>query len=251
MRRVRYGRWVIGLVLVGLFLPLAVRGAGHSWEPVPWYQTDRGATDLAPDPATTRQAVVQVYGAPTYGWRGVFAVHTWIALKPENAPRYARWEVVGWGGGRVVRRDRAGPDDRWYGRRPALLVEHRGAVAEALIPAIEAAVRSYPYAERYRAFPGPNSNTFLAHIARSVPELALDLPPSAIGKDYRPLSAPIGAAPSGRGVQLSVLGLAGLILSPEEGIELNLLGLGLGLDLWDPALRLPGIGRIGADNQVR
>lgn len=113
-----------------------------------------------------------------------------------------------------------------------------------MIPAIEAAVEAYPYADRYRAYPGPNSNTFLAHVARSVPELALDLPPTAIGKDYRPLSALVGSAPSGRGVQVNILGLAGLILSPEEGVELNVLGLGLGLDLLDPALRLPGIGRI-------
>ncbi|MCR9174974.1 MAG: DUF3750 domain-containing protein [Alphaproteobacteria bacterium] len=245
MKRVRYKRWILWLLIIGLAVPLAVRGINHSWAHVPWYQADRSATDLAPDPATTRDAVVQVYGAPTYGWRGIFAMHTWIVLKPRNAARYVRWEVVGWGGGQVVRRDRGGPDDRWYGKLPALLVDHRGAEAEALIPEIEAAVASYPHAGRYRAYPGPNSNTFLAHIARSVPDLALDLPPTAIGKDYRPLTEPVGAPPSGRGVQVNVLGLGGLILSPEEGIELNVLGLGLGLDLLDPALRLPGFGRIG------
>jgi hypothetical protein len=244
----RYKRWLVGLLIIGLTLPLVVRGVSHSWAGEPWYRADRSATDLAPDPSTTPEAVVQVYAAPTYGWRGVFAVHTWIALKPENATRYIRWEVVGWGGGNVVRRDRGGPDDRWYGKSPALLVEHRGAAATALLPQIEAAVRTYPYADRYRAYPGPNSNTFIAHIARSVPDLALDLPPTAIGKDYRPLNTPIGAAPSGRGMQVNMLGLLGVILSPEEGIELNLLGLGLGVDLLEPALRLPGIGRIGASN---
>ena len=38
--------------------------------------------------------------------------HTWIVVKPENAERYTRWKVVGWGGGNVVRRNRRGPDDR-------------------------------------------------------------------------------------------------------------------------------------------
>lgn len=229
----------------GLALPLGLRFVGHSWAAVPWYQADRSPTNLAPDPASTREAVIQVYGAPTFGWRGLFAVHTWIILKPENADRYVRWEVVGWGGGNVVRRDRSGPDDRWYGKDPVLLVEHRGAKATALIPEIEAAIQSYPYADRYRACPGPNSNTFLAHVARSVPGLGLDLPPTAIGKDYRELDRFIGTAPSGRGLQVSVLGLAGIILSPEEGIEVNVLGLGLGVDLLEPALRLPGIGRVG------
>ena len=246
MKRFRFKRWLIWVVAIGLTLPLAVRGIGHSWAHVPWYQADRSATGLAPDPASTPEAIVQVYGAPTFGWCGVFAVHTWIVVKPENAERYTRWEVVGWGGGNVVRRNRSGPDDRWYGKTPILLGEQRGAAAADLIPAIEEAVQSYPYADRYRAFPGPNSNTFLAHVARSVPGLALDLPPTAIGKDYRPLDAPFGSAPSGRGLQVNLLGLAGIILSPEEGIEVNVLGLGLGLDLADPALRLPGVGRVGS-----
>ena len=78
-----------------------------------------------------------------------------------------------------------------------------------------------------------------------MPELGLDLPPTAIGKDYRELSDAIGRAPSGGGVQLSLFGLAGLILAPEEGLELNLLGLSVGIDLARPALRLPALGRVG------
>jgi hypothetical protein len=36
----------------------------------------------------------------------------------------------------------------------------------------------------YKAFPGPNSNTFTAWIAEQVPELEVDLPFSAIGRGY-------------------------------------------------------------------
>lgn len=90
MKRFRYRRWVFALLMIGLAVPPAVRGVSYSWAYVPWYQTDRSATELAPDPSTTPEAVVQVYGAPTYGWRGVFAVHTWIVLKPKNALRYTR-----------------------------------------------------------------------------------------------------------------------------------------------------------------
>jgi hypothetical protein len=39
--------------------------------------------------------------------------------------------------------------------------------------------------------------------------------------------------------------LAGLMLAKEEGLEVNVLGLTFGLDLFTPALKLPGIGRIG------
>jgi hypothetical protein len=36
----------------------------------------------------------------------------------------------------------------------------------------------------YKAFPGPNSNTFTAYIAKQVPGLDLDLPFSAIDSGY-------------------------------------------------------------------
>ena len=51
---------------------------------------------LAPDPATHREAVVQVYAARVIGWRGVFGVHTWIAAKPAAASQYTVYEIIGW-----------------------------------------------------------------------------------------------------------------------------------------------------------
>lgn len=234
-----------GLAVAALVAPILVKSAGHSWAHVPWYQASREPTGLAPDPVAERRAVVQVYAAQTFGWRGIVAVHTWIVTKPADADAYTRWDVVGWGGGRVVRRDYAAPDAMWYGQRPRLLVDRRGEDAGALIPAIEAAVASYPFPERYRSWPGPNSNTFTAHVGRSVPALGLDLPPTAIGKDFRELDGILGHAPSGSGMQLTLFGLAGVILAPEEGLELNLLGLSVGVDVVRPALRLPGIGRLG------
>lgn len=236
---------VLCLAALALIGPLLFKGVSHSWAGTPWHRTDRSATGLAPDPRTTPEAVIQVYAAPTYGWRGIFAVHTWIAVKEADAPRYDRWEVMGWGRGHVVRHNYDGADHRWFGKEPRLLLEIRGGPAADLIPRIRDAVAAYPWPRTYRSFPGPNSNTFVAFVARQVPELGLDLPPTAIGKDYRPIADPIGRAPSGGGVQVSLLGLAGLIVAPAEGVELNLLGLGLGLDIAQPALRLPGIGRVG------
>ena len=52
-------------------------------------------------------------------------------------------------------------------------------------------------------------------------------------------------APSGTGVQLSLLGVAELTLGVDEGVEVNVLGLNLGIDILRPALRVPGLGRIG------
>jgi hypothetical protein len=88
-------------------------------------------------------------------------------------------------------------------------------------------------------------NTFTAYIARQVPELGLDLPSNAIGKDYLPEGALFAATPSGSGFQVSVYGLAGFLIAVDEGFELNLLGLNLGVDAAVPALKLPAIGRLG------
>jgi hypothetical protein len=214
-----------------------------------WRTAPRHASGVALDPVKFRDtAIVTVLSARTFGWRGHFAVHPWILLKPKGQDQYTRHEVVGWGGAPVVRENYALPDGLWFGAKPTVLVHHQGAEAEALILKIQQAIQSYPYADRYRSYPGPNSNTFLAHIGREVPELALDLPPTAIGKDYRDILDPIGLAPSGSGLQVSLLGLLGLTIAAEEGFEFNILGLGLGLDFNQLAIRLPLIGRVGAGN---
>ena len=96
--------------------------------------------------------------------------------------------------------------------------------------------------------PGPNSNTFLAHLGREIPELRLTLPPTAIGKDYLPDGRIFARTPSGTGYQASIAGLLGLIAGGDEGFELNVLGLVTGFDLARPALKLPGIGRVPADD---
>jgi hypothetical protein len=82
-------------------------------------------------------------------------------------------------------------------------------------------------------------------VTREVPELRVDLPPTAIGKDYLGNNV-FATAPSGSGVQFSVVGVFGVTASTVEGLELNLLGLTFGLDPWPPAIKLPMLGRIGA-----
>ncbi|WP_341907026.1 DUF3750 domain-containing protein [Polaromonas sp. YR568] len=211
-----------------------------------WITAPRYSAGIAPDPVQEAdRAIVQVYAAATYGWRGNFAVHPWIIYKRKGETSYTRYDVVGWRAPNVVQRDYAVPDGYWYGSTPELLVDHRGEGVEPMIDAVEAAIASYPYARQYRSYPGPNSNTFLAHIGREVPALKLDLPANAIGKDYRPLTNPIGISTSGSGLQFSLLGLLGVSLGVQEGLEFNVLGLNFGVDFNSPALRLPFWGRLG------
>ncbi len=152
-----------------------------------WATASRESAGIAPDPGQTEEAVLHVYGADAFGWRGWFAIHTWIAAKRAEEDHYTLYDVVGWRGrygGRVVRIYRDIPDRYWYGARPELIKAHTGAEAESLIDQVDSAARAYPWANTYKAFPGPNSNTFVAWIGREVPELDLDLPFSAIGSGY-------------------------------------------------------------------
>lgn len=211
-----------------------------------WQTASRESVGLAPDPEQTPEAIIQVYGARAYGWRGYFGIHTWIAVKPSCARTYTVYEVIGWylrRGGSVVAIHQQAPDRRWFGSMPVLLAEKRGEGVDALIARIEQAAHSYPYAREYTVWPGPNSNTFTAWVSRTVPELALDLPPTAIGKDYFGSNV-IGVAPSGRGWQWSLYGLLGVTVSEIEGFEINLFGLTFGVSANPIALKLPIIGRI-------
>jgi len=242
--RRRAARWLCVLALPALVgCGVLERARGN------WWELDRGPTGQAPDPALMPEAVVQVYAARAVSWRGVFAVHTWIAVKPSRAESYTRYEVIGWGvdrGAPAVRVNRTGPDNHWFGDRPDKLVDLRGEGVDAVIARVEAAVAAYPYPSSYRTWPGPNSNTFTAWVGREVPELRLKLPPTAIGKDYLPNGDVVGRTPSGTGVQLSLFGLGGLAIGWEDGIELNVLTLTFGVDFKRPALKLPLVGRLGA-----
>jgi len=238
----------LALLLAGPLLTLAFGKVSMQGD---WRTATHRSTGLAPDPEASREAVVQVYASRTFGWRGAFADHTWIAVKPEGATRYTRYEVIGWygGGGRSVisESSQRAPDAEWYGAPPRLLRDLRGAQAQAVIDRMGEAVASYPYPNEYRVWPGPNSNTFVAHLGRAIPELRLTMPSTAIGKDYVSLREIVGPSPSHTGIAVSLYGLAGVIAAWDEGIEVNVLGLVAGVDVRRPAIKVPGVGRIPGD----
>ncbi|MBL8710604.1 MAG: DUF3750 domain-containing protein [Rhodospirillaceae bacterium] len=234
------------LILVPLALSIA-RGLAYDGS---WRSAPRHSAGVAPDPAATPEAVVQIYTARAFSWRGYVATHPWIIYKRTGETSFTRYEVVGWGGGNSLKRNYTVADGYWFGAEPTVMADYRGPEVDALIDRIEAAIETYPFKDQYRSWPGPNSNTFLAHVARNVPELRLDIPANAIGKDYRAWDAPFSWSPSGTGVQLSFIGVAGLTLGVEEGVEVNLLGLNFGIDVLRPALRVPGLGRVGIPEAI-
>jgi hypothetical protein len=237
------------LIFLVLFIyPIAARAALYAYDngPRSWRDADWSSTGSLPAASEYRPARVLVLSGKTGGWKGVFAVHSWIVFKGENASEWIRYDVVGWGN--PLRINGWAPDGRWFGHRPRVVADIAGAPAQALIPKIEATIAGYPFrhAGDYRMWPGPNSNTFVATVLRAAPEIGASLPPNALGRDYR-AGFYAGPSDSRTGFELSLFGLLGLKIGWVEGIEINFLGLVAGLDVRHPALKVPGFGRVGFD----
>ena len=71
------------------------------------------------------------------------------------------------------------------------------------------------------------------------------LPPTAIGKDFPYDGEWFGRTPSGTGLRATLGGYLGITVGWLEGFELNVFGAVLGIDIRRPAIKIPGIGRIG------
>jgi len=175
---------VLKRISIFVLLGLVLSGCSSSKD---WRTASREPAGLAPAPSATHEAVLQVYGADAWGWRGWFAIHTWIAAKRTGEQAYTVYDVIGWRGRNgqpVMRISQDVPDRYWFGEKPRIIKAYRGVGVDQLIDAVEQAANDYPWKNQYTVFPGPNSNTFTAWIAKRVPELELELPLSAIGKSY-------------------------------------------------------------------
>jgi hypothetical protein len=235
------------VLLLALVAPIAVSAARY-WlgdRSVDWQMADRSSAGLLPEPADHPEALVRVFAARTVRWRGIFAVHSWIVTKEKNASRYTRYDYTAWG--EPIRINGFAADGRWFGDMPSVIAAADGNDAAEMIPKIRSAIENYKlrsYGD-YRAWPGPNSNTFVVAALAAVPELRSALPPTAIGKDFPWDGRWFGPTPSGTGLRVTLGGYLGLTIGWVEGFEFNLLGAVFGIDLRRPAIKLPGIGRLG------
>ena len=171
------------------------------------------------------------------------AVHTYVTWRTVDARLPLRSERLY--SGVHQHTDPWDPDHETY----ALL---RGDDAIAAIQRLEPVLaedpQPEPYQSTYLAFPGPNSNSYTRELCRRA-QLPVDLPASAVGKDWPTLLPHVldfGLSSTRTGLHLDLLSVLGLQVGLTEGVELHVLGLSLGFDLWPPALRLPVIGRLGA-----
>lgn len=180
------------------------------------------------------------------------ARHPWVALRDRGA--WERWEVMCCPGDApaglgTVERSNVGPLED-YGAGGGDVRVHGvfdGERARAMIACVRERAPRYPHRHTYTVWPGPNSNTFVEWLLRAC-SIPIDLPGPSIGKDYRGLFG-VSTTSGGTGIQLETP-VAGIKIGATEGIELHILTLTIGIDLWPPAILLPlGPGRLGFDDR--
>jgi Protein of unknown function (DUF3750) len=246
-------RKLVTIFLLLIFVPIGLSAAHYYWSGdrrVNWQSADRSSAGLLAPPSGHPDALIRVYAARTVRWRSIFAVHTWIVVKEQGAANYSRYDYTAWG--EPIRSNGFAADARWFGAMPETIVAVDGDEARRLIPKIRHVIDNYKFSAYgdYSAWPGPNSNTFVQAVLDAVPELNAVLPPTAIGKDYPYEGDWFGLTPSRTGVYASLGGYLGLTVGWVEGFEINFFGAVLGFDIRRPALKFPGIGRLGMTVRV-
>ena len=211
----------------------------HSWSAADW-----SSSGTLPRADEDGEAAIYLMAARTGGLKGALAVHSWIVWKEPGAREYTRYDKLGWGS--PVRRNHRPADGRWYSNTPQIVHAVTGPDAARLIPRFQRAIESYPYAMNgdYRLWPGPNSNSFIAHLLREVPEFGATMPPNATGRDFAPGPLAIDWTVDGRDLHVTFGGFAGLAIGANSGFELHFLGLVAGIDPSRPALKIPALGLV-------
>jgi Protein of unknown function (DUF3750) len=188
--------------------------------------------------------VVQLRYATLPRCLGAIAVHYWFTVFDPASRQWQRWEV--WqcknAGGKSIGHihcDLRHPDCGVGGGAYRLAAEWDGGAARDIC-AVLARSQEYPHWDRYRAWPGPNSNTFVAWVLREA-GLHHSFDPRAIGRDYMGLlGMRLSFRPAYAQVETPVLGVR---ISLHVGVEVHLFGLTCGLG-WSPPEVYTPFGRV-------
>lgn len=243
----RHLKRLLLLILVVYLLPALASTGWWSLQnhPSSWREAEWGTSGVLPKADANGDAKIYIMSASTGGLKGAVASHSWIVTKAKGDATYNRYDKVGWGS--PIRRNNYVADAYWYSNTPHIVKEISGDEAQRLIPAVEAAIQSYPYAGvgDYRIYPGPNSNSFVAHVLRTVPDLDAVLPPDAVGRDYLSDGWMFAIDADGRDMHATLYGLIGIAAGQRSGLEVHFMGLVAGIDVANPGVKIPAIGRIG------
>ena len=117
---------------------------------------------------------------------GRFAWHYFFVVSDETGRhRWEVWQTQNAGGVCVsghVHRDLKHPDDGVGGGPSRLAHEWDGEAARRLAEVLNR-VKTYPHCGKYRLWPGPNSNSFVAWVLREA-GIEFELDPRGLGRNF-------------------------------------------------------------------
>ncbi|MDQ7779803.1 MAG: DUF3750 domain-containing protein [Planctomycetota bacterium] len=214
-------------VMFAVLCAVAVAGCGST-----------GAYTQVSDSPT--ECTAQLRSATLPGWLSLFADHNWFVVYDPSEEAWHRWEV--WVKEKeCVVKDFLHPDKGVGGGPYRIEREWRGDAARRISDTLETSMAEYPHRDTYRVWPGPNCNTYANWILKES-KTSSDLGPKGIGKDYLGLLG-AGTTSTRTGVQLESP-LVGLRIGLDDGVEVHVLCLTFGIDLFTPAIKTP-LGRLG------
>lgn len=168
-------------------------------------------------------------------WYTRWAEHVWVDWKCEGIWHRIEWDDIDYIRTYELDELAAFADERWE-RGVAVHRTFDGPKAQRIVAKILVTAKRYPCVQGYRAWPGPNSNSFIDWLAREL-DMPLVLPPNAIGKDFVTW-VHAGVTTSDTGLEFESLPL-GIEVGLREGVEVHVLGIAFGVGLWPPSLKLP------------
>ena len=202
-------------------------------------------SELPADPYLVAIKGVRFPGRSWLPWYTRFADHLWVDVKGLRG-----WKRVEWNSRtdevrvRSLDATSATSDNRW-GMQVRVVEWFGGPGALPMAEHITKIAKTFPHRSDYQAWPGPNSNTFVAWLARETPGMWVDLPTTAVGKDYATwLRA--GVTPTRMGLEFETM-LLGVEVGLREGVELQFFGLAVGFGFWPPSIKLPFLPAIPFD----
>ena len=170
-------------------------------------------------------------------WYSLFADHSWIEVKKNG--KWFRLEILTENSGVVIseiNQEMASANTRWS-RNVHVVSVSKDKKPASLAAQLLKVAPNYPYNKSYQAWPGPNSNTFVEWCCYEIDGLNADLYSNALGKDYADWFR-AGLSNSSTGIELKTMLLGGQI-GLHEGVDINFLGLVIGVGTWPPRLKVP------------
>ncbi|TNF69768.1 MAG: DUF3750 domain-containing protein [Gammaproteobacteria bacterium] len=230
---------LISFLILILFLlgPLYLLLSGKVKIGLDWRTASHAPCHFLKKYPTENEAVIVLFSAKSFNWRGAFSTHCWLATKLALDNDYTIYQVIGWNQYKnkpIVDISTGNPDKLWYNALPKIEAITIGNHNKSLIEKLKNIVNDYPYANTYHAWPGPNSNTFINYLIKELPQLNFTTPYNALGRDYY-LKLKLN--------HLSILGLIGYRIS-FKSFYLTLLGLTLGISFKPLGFIIPGIGLV-------